>query len=302
MVGTRRKPSIVAKVGRKLRTGFTRITEFRKKEVTYTGVPQRESQTEEKILMKKGQPLVEMKNISKSFGEVHALRNVNFRVGQNEVVGLVGDNGAGKTTLIKILTGVYRPDKGEIYFKCEKRRFSSPGDCRSLGIEPVHQRGALIDEINVCENFFLGREITKSFGPIRILDRKKMDELCISDLKNIGINIRTPAQRVSTLSGGERQAISIGRAIRFGGKLLVLDEPTAALSLKETKKVLTYIAGAKKQGDSIILISHLIRHVYPVADRFVVLDRGRKIGDFKKNEVSREELEKLIVSGRLREK
>lgn len=243
-------------------------------------------------------PLAELKNISKSFGRVQALKNVDFKVGEEEVVGLVGDNGAGKTTLIKILTGVYEPDEGEIYYKGEKVEFSSPAESRELGIEPVHQAGTTIDEMTVSENFFLGREISKRIGPIPILDEDEMKETANKTLGKLGIDI-PPDAVMKNLSGGEAQSVAIGRAMYFGGELLVLDEPTASLSLKETKRVLKYIKGAKEEGYSIILISHLTRHVYPAADRFVILEKGEKIGDFKKSEISRKELEKIIVKGRL---
>lgn len=249
---------------------------------------------------KKGhENIVEMKKVSKSYGKTQALKNVDFRLRHNEVVGLVGDNGAGKTTLIKILTGVVRADKGEIYFKGRKVNISSPADSLKLGIEPVHQLGALIEDMSIAENFFLGREIVNR-PVIGWLDKRKMNEICRKTLEVLGIHIDDMNRSVSTLSGGEKQAVAIGKCIHFGGEILVLDEPTASLSLKETDKVLKYIRNAKEMGRSIILISHLTRHVYPVADRFVILERGKKIGDVEKNKVSKRELETAIVSGRLR--
>ena len=246
--------------------------------------------------MEKERPLVEMRKISKRFGEFWALKNVDFKVNYNEIVGLVGDNGAGKSTLIKVLTGVYPPDRGEIYFEGKKRKFSSPAETRNLGIETVHQRLGLVGPMNVMENFFLGKEITKRIGPFNILDKKKMNEISKNTLKDLGIKIRSPEkQEVSTLSGGEQQVVSMGRCIYFGAKLAVLDEPTASLSIIETEKVLESIKGMKKRGLSIIFISHNLAHVWPVADRFVVLDHGKKVGDFKKGKTSREELRKLIM-------
>ena len=244
-------------------------------------------------------PCVEMKNISKRFENVQALKNVDFIVGQNEIVGLVGDNGAGKSTLIKILTGIYKPDEGEIIYEGKKREFSSPANSRNLGIEPVHQLGTTIEEMSIWENFFLGREICKKVGIFRVLDKKKMKEIAEQTLAKIGINMKSTEKRMGNLSGGERQSVAIGRAMYFGGRLLVFDEPTAALSLRETEKVLRYINGAKEQGRSVILISHLTRHVYPVADRFVILERGEKVGDHKKENISRKKLEEIIVRGRL---
>jgi len=246
--------------------------------------------------MEKERPLVEMRKISKRFGEFWALKNVDFKVNYNEIVGLVGDNGAGKSTLIKVLTGVYPPDGGEIYFEGKKRKFSFPAETRNLGVETVHQRLGLVGPMNVMENFFLGKEITKRIGPFNILDKKKMNEISKNTLKDLGIKIRSPEkQEVSTLSGGEQQVVSMGRCIYFGAKLAVLDEPTASLSIIETEKVLESIKGMKKRGLSIIFISHNLAHVWPVADRFVVLDHGKKVGDFKKGKTSREELRKLIM-------
>lgn len=245
--------------------------------------------------MGKKRPLVEMKKISKSFDGFWALKSVDFKVNYDEIVALVGDNGAGKSTLIKILTGIYAPDKGEIYFEGKKRKFS-PKEVRDRGIETVHQRLGLVGPMNVMENFFLGKEITKRLGPLNILDKKKMNEICKNTLKDLGIRIRSPEkQQVSTLSGGEQQAVSMGRCIHFGAKLAVLDEPTASLSIKETGKVMGSIRGMKRRGLSVIFISHNLSHVWPVADRFVILDHGVKVGDFKKEKTSKEELRKLIM-------
>jgi len=246
--------------------------------------------------MRKKKPLVEMRKISKRFGEFWALKRVDFKVNYNEIVGLLGDNGAGKSTLIKVLTGVYPPDEGEIYFEGKKARFSSPAETRNLGIETVHQRLGLVGPMNVAENFFLGKEITKRVGPFNILDKKKMNEISKNTLKDLGIRIRFPEkQQVSTLSGGEQQAVSMGRCIYFGVKLAVLDEPTASLSIKETEKVIESVRGMRKRGLSVIFISHNLSHVWPVADRFVVLDHGVKVGDFEKKRTSREKLRKLIM-------
>lgn len=244
-------------------------------------------------------PHVFMQGIWKSFGHVQALRSVDFRVYENEVVGLVGDNGAGKSTLIKILTGVYKQDQGEIYYRGRRVRFSSPGDARALGIEAVHQTGATVDEMAVWENFFLGREVTYGVPGIRILDKRKMRKVAQETLVRIGIEADLVDRPMETLSGGQRQAVVIGRAVHFGGDLLVLDEPTAALSIRETDKVLKYIENVKELGRSVILISHFIRHVYPVADRFVILERGEKIADFLKREIDQKELEEIIVRGRV---
>lgn len=243
-------------------------------------------------------PLVEMKDISKNFGHVRALRNVDFTVGRQEVVGLLGDNGAGKSTLIKVLIGLYPPDTGQIYFEGQPVRFSSPRDARDMGIETVYQDLALVNLMSIDRNFFLGREPVRQIGPFQFLDKREMQDTCREALGEIGIRIRSPHEEVSILSGGERQSISIGRAIHFGVKLLILDEPTSALSIKETRKVLNYVTEAKKRGLSVIFITHNIYHVYPVADRFTILSHGEKVGDFLKEETTLDEVSELIVSGK----
>jgi simple sugar transport system ATP-binding protein len=239
-----------------------------------------------------------MVNICKSFGVIQALKNVNLSVNYNEVLGLLGDNGAGKSTLIKILVGLYPPDSGEIYFEGKKCRFSSPKEARENGIEIVYQELALVELMNIWRNFFLGRElIKKKIGPLSLLDKKKMREISFNSLKEIGVRIRAPDESVLTLSGGERQSIAIGRAIKFGVKLLILDEPTASLSIKESRKTLEYVKKAKEHGLSVIFITHNIYHVYPVADRFVILDRGVKIGEFYKKDVTPEDVIEIISKG-----
>jgi simple sugar transport system ATP-binding protein len=242
--------------------------------------------------MKAKEQLVRMVNISKRFGRVQALKNVDFDVGYNEIVGLVGDNGAGKSTLINILSGMFPPSEGEIYFEGKKVCFSSPKEARLAGIETVYQQAALVDLMNISRNFFLGMEPVKRFG---ILDRKKMNEDCSKVLKEIGIRIRTPDEVVSVLSGGERQSITIGRALYFKAKLLLLDEPTAALSVKESKHVLERVKDLKKRGVSVVLIAHNIYHVYEVADKFVVLNHGIKTDTFYKKNVTPKRIMDAIV-------
>ncbi|MGQ9910268.1 MAG: ATP-binding cassette domain-containing protein [Candidatus Flexifilum sp.] len=246
--------------------------------------------------------LVEMKGIRKSFGTVQALRGVDFHVDRQEIVGLLGDNGAGKSTLIKILTGVHTPTKGEIYFEGRRVEINSPNDARALGIETVYQDLALVPLISIARNFWLGQEPTKRFGPIKVLDKKKMSELAREALLEIGIKIRNPDEPVAMMSGGERQSIAIGRAVHFGKKLLILDEPTSALSVKQTEEVLNYIRRAKERGMSVIFITHNILHVHAVADRFTIIRGGRKVGDFKKDDVSKEETAYMIITGEVPER
>jgi len=247
--------------------------------------------------MNNPEPLVRMVNISKNFGTVQALKNVDFDVGYQEVMGLVGDNGAGKSTLIKILTGVFPPDTGEIYFEGKKVEIRSPKEARDLGIETVYQDLALIPLMSISRNFFLGREPVVQVGPFRFMDKRKMDATVKKVLSEIGINVRSPEEPVAILSGGERQSVAIGRALHFGAKLLILDEPTSALSVRETHKVLDFILEAKERGLSIIFITHNIYHVYSVADRFTILEHGRKVATFKRTEVSAEDIIEIIRSG-----
>jgi len=241
--------------------------------------------------------LVQMVGISKRFGTVQALKDVDFDVRRQEVMGLVGDNGAGKSTLIKILTGVHTPDSGKIYFEGREVRFSSPKDARDLGIETVYQDLALIPLMSITRNFFLGRELVHKVGPFRIINQRKMDKIAARALREIGVGVRSPEEPVAILSGGERQSVAIGRAMHFGAKLLILDEPTAALSIKESQKVLDYVLEAKERGLSIIFITHNIYHVYSVADRFTILEHGRKVAEFAKGDVSPEDIIEIIRSG-----
>ncbi|MDR7402330.1 MAG: ATP-binding cassette domain-containing protein [Armatimonadota bacterium] len=241
-------------------------------------------------------PLLEARGIYKAFGKVQALAGVDFHVGYQEVVGLVGDNGAGKSTLIKILTGVYPPDAGELFFEGQRITLRSPKEARALGIETVYQDLALVEQMSIARNFFLGNEPVRRIGPVSLLDTAAMHRVTEQVLREIGITtLRSAAQDVGVLSGGERQAIAIGRTMHFGAKLIILDEPTSALSVKETRKVLDYIQEAKRRGLSVIFITHNLYHVYPVSDRIVVLAHGRKVGDFARQEVSIEDLVALIT-------
>ncbi len=246
--------------------------------------------------------LVEMVNICKKFGEVEALRGVDFTVRQDEVVGLVGDNGAGKSTLIKILTGLYPPDEGEIYFEGRKVCFSSPREARDAGIETVHQALGLVDLMSVARNFFLGRELTRRVSFLPFLDLSRIKQECSKVLREIGVRERSPDTVTAVLSGGERQSINIGRAMYFKAKLIILDEPTTALSVKETEIVLRFIEELKKAMIPVIFITHNIYHVYQVADRFTILDRGIKIDDFRKEDVTPEDIMEAIRKGKAIEK
>ena len=242
------------------------------------------------------EPLMKLVKIYKRFGPVVALNNVDFEVYPGECVGLVGDNGAGKSTLAKIMIGYYQPDRGEIYFEGRKVRFKSPRDARQLGIEMVYQDLALLDTMNIWRNFFLGKELVKSVGPFKILDKHAMKKLSADFLTEIGIRVRSVDETVGVLSGGERQSIAIARTVYFGAKLLILDEPTTALSFKEAEQVLRYINDLKKKGLGIVVISHNIYHVYEVADRFTILDKGVKVADYLyKKDVEPQDIIDIIV-------
>jgi simple sugar transport system ATP-binding protein len=243
--------------------------------------------------------LVSMMDIKKSFGKVEVLRGVNFDVSNNEIVGLVGDNGAGKSTLIKILTGVHRPDGGDIYFKGKKITIHSVEQSRKLGIETVYQEQALSEQQTLWRNIFMGREITSSFGFLRIKEQRDETERILREQMGFTSKAITTDSVVKFLSGGEKQGIAIGRALFFNADLIVLDEPTMGLSLAETKKALDFVLNIKQQGKSAIFISHNIYYVYPVADRFVILDRGHVAGKFLKKDISQDDLvDKMVTLAR----
>jgi simple sugar transport system ATP-binding protein len=234
--------------------------------------------------------ILEVRNISKSFGAVRALSDVSFVVGRNEIVGLVGDNGAGKSTIINLLMGVYQPDEGEIFFEGKRVTFTSPRDTRSIGIEPVYQNTAVVDLMNLWRNFYLGREATRSVGPFKVLDKAQMKKKSIEMMWDIGVRVREADESVQYMSGGERQSLCIGRCMQFSGKMLLLDEPTAALSLKETDKVLKFAESVREKGLSEIIVDHNIYHIYPIVDKFVVMGRGRKVCELRKADVSAEDV------------
>ncbi len=236
--------------------------------------------------------LVKMVNIHKWFGKVHAVRGVDFEVKSAEIVGLVGDNGAGKSTLIKVLSGFHQPDEGEIYFEGKKVKINSPRDARRLGIETVYQEQALAPHMSISRNIFMGREPVRSLG---FLDRDIMNKESMKALRSIGLELRSPDDLIGMLSGGERQGVAIARAVHFKAKLVILDEPTVALSIKEAQQVLEFIKQLKKEGIAAIFITHNLYHVFPVAERFVVLNQGKKVGDVRKEETSIEELSELII-------
>ena len=242
-------------------------------------------------------PLLEARGISKYFGHVVALEDISMDVRPGEVMCLLGDNGAGKSTLIKTFSGVHQPTEGTLLIDGEEVILNSPRDAIDRGIATVYQDLAMIPLSGISRNFFLGREPTKGVGPFKRFDVAKADRVTREELKKIGIELRDTSQPVSTLSGGERQSVAIARAVHFGAKVLILDEPTSALGVKQAAIVLRYIAHAKEQGLGIIFISHNVYHAHPIGDRFTVLERGRSIGTFEKDEISIEELERQMAGG-----
>ena len=245
----------------------------------------------------KDKTIMRLENIGKNFGKVQALKSISFDINKSEILGLLGDNGAGKTTLVNIIAGVILPSYGKMFYEGNQVKFTSPKKAMDLGIDTVEQNLSLINIMSIVRNFYLGREILKRFGPITMLDHRKMDRDCKIAVEKIGVRVRSPEDMVSTLSGGERQAISIGRAFYFGCKLLLLDEPLAALSIKEARKVHDMILRIRDAGTSVIYITHNVYHVYPIADRFVILDRGDKLSDIEKEYVTPEAVIEAIATG-----
>ena len=235
--------------------------------------------------------VLQMKNISKTFGEVAALHDVNFEVGDNEIVGLLGDNGAGKSTLVKIITGYHQPDAGgEVLWKGKPLEHFSVAHAHELGIEVVYQERALADKQSLWRNIFMGRELTTAAGTLDVRRMRAETLKLMHSAMGFTSSAITTESTVKTFSGGERQGVAITRALYFKAELVILDEPTMGLSLSETKKALDFVRSIREAGKSAIFIDHNIFHVYPVADRIVVLDRGTIAGQFMKNELTLQEL------------
>jgi simple sugar transport system ATP-binding protein len=243
-------------------------------------------------------PLIEVRDLVKHFGSVIALSGVSLAVRRGEVHCLLGDNGAGKSTLIKTLSGVHRPTSGEIRVDGRPVAFASPRDALDAGIATVYQDLAMIPLMSVTRNFFMGREPTRGFGPFRWVDFDRCHEITRHEMHRIGIDIRDPHQAVGTLSGGERQCVAIARAVYFGAKVLILDEPTSALGVAQTSMVLKYIHQVRQKGLGVIFITHNVRHAYAVGDRFTVLNRGRTLGTSGKADIRIDELQNLMAGGK----
>ncbi len=244
-----------------------------------------------------GTPLLEVQNVAKYFGSVIALHDISMDVHAGEVMCLLGDNGAGKSTLIKIFAGVHQPSAGRFLVEGKEARFASPRDALNAGIATVYQDLAMIPLMGISRNFFLGSEPTTGWGPFRRFDVERADRVTRDELAKMGIRLRDTSQAVGTLSGGERQSVAIARAVYFGAKVLILDEPTAALGVKEAGVVLRYIAQARARGLGVVFITHNVHHAYPIGDRFTLLNRGRSYGTFAKSEISREEVVAMMAGG-----
>ena len=242
-------------------------------------------------------PIIELKDVYKSFGTVVALQDVSFAAYPGEVHCLLGDNGAGKSTLIKILAGVHGATRGQYLIDGAPVHMASPRDALDLGIGTVYQDLAMIPLLSITRNFFLGREPRKGWGPFARFDVAHADQVVVKELADIGIDVRDPGQAVGTLSGGERQCLAIARAVYFGARVLILDEPTSALGVHQAAMVLKYVAQARNRGLAVIFISHNIHHAYTVADRFTLLHRGRSKGTFPRSEITRDEVLHVMAGG-----
>lgn len=245
-------------------------------------------------------PVIQMKGIYKYFGGVHAIEDVNLSLYEGEVLAIVGDNGAGKSTLIKVLSGVYIADKGEIFHKGKTVKINSPIDSRNLGIETMYQNLALADNMNLFKNIFLGREIKKKgfLGKLGVINSLLMVRKGLDLIDRFNIKIPDPDKKVRFLSGGQRQIVATCRAIYFKAKIIIMDEPTASLGVAETKRIYDFIRNLKKQNISIIIISHNINEVYDIADRIMVLKTGYQVGIREKEKTTIDEIIHMIISGK----
>jgi D-xylose transport system ATP-binding protein len=244
------------------------------------------------------QPIVDVRDVSLSFGSVRALQNVSVTLAPGEITALVGDNGAGKSTLVRCIAGIHRAQSGSILFDGEEIHFRNPEDAREKGIETVHQNLALVDDLTVWQNLFLNREITRGIGPIRFLDRKAMREEAERMVSTLAVNVPAVKSKVRRLSGGQRQAVSICRAAGFSSKLVIMDEPTAALGVQETAKVEQLILKLRDDGHSVLLISHNFSQVMRLSDQVWVMRAGRCVAGRRTSETTGDEIVALITGSR----
>ena len=245
----------------------------------------------------KGEPLVEMTDVGKSYGAIRALRGINLTVRAGEVTGVLGDNGAGKSTLIKIISGLHPHNEGTLRVDGEEVHFSSPREALDHGIATVYQDLAVVPLMEVWRNFFLGSELTGGKMPLAPLKTKEMRAIADAELCKMGITVKDINQPIGTLSGGQRQCVAIARAVYFGARVLILDEPTAALGVKQSGVVLKYTAAARDAGLGVVFITHNPHHAYMVGDHFIILKLGRRVLDKKRSEVSLEELTAEMAGG-----
>jgi simple sugar transport system ATP-binding protein len=242
--------------------------------------------------------ILELKNVNKSFGPIDVLHNISLQIRQGEVLCLLGDNGAGKSTLIKVLAGVHKPTSGEILMDGKAVSFDRPSAAQERGIATVHQFGGTFPLMSIGRSFFVGLEPTKGWGPFKIYDRKRANEIAVKAVRDFGITRIDDGDRlVGGLSGGERQSLAIARAVHFGARVLILDEPTAALGVKQAAHVLRIVNEAKRRGLAVVFITHQVMHAMAVGDHFAVLIRGAIAADFRKREKSREEITDLMAGG-----
>ncbi len=241
--------------------------------------------------------ILELRDIKKNFGSVIALDGVSFDVKPGECHCLLGDNGAGKSTFIKTMSGVHPPSSGDIFFQGEKTTFNSPHDAITRSIATVYQDLGMIPLMSVSRNFFLGNEPTKG-GVLKLFDHEKANRITEEEMSKFQIQLRSPEQAVGTLSGGERQTVAIARAVYFGAKVLILDEPTSALGVKQTANVLDTINKMRDKGIAVVFITHNVRHAYAAGDRFTVLDRGKTIATAGRKDVSPDKLQNLMAGGK----
>jgi len=242
--------------------------------------------------------IVSLHRISKSFGPIDVLHDITLEIRAGEVLCLLGDNGAGKSTLIRLLSGVHQPTSGAIMLDGKAIRFASPKDAANHGIATVHQFGGTFPLMSIGRSFFVGAEPTKGWGPFKVFDRKLANEVAVKAVQSFGITRITDGDRlVGGLSGGERQSLAIARAVHFGAKVLILDEPTAALGVKQAAHVLRIVNEAKRRGLAVVFITHQVMHAMAVGDHFAVLIRGAIAADFSKGEKTREEITDLMAGG-----
>lgn len=244
------------------------------------------------------EPILELRNVDKSFGPIDVLHEISLKVNAGEVLCLLGDNGAGKSTLIKTLAGVHQPTSGAILMDGKEVQFTRPRDAADRGIATVHQFGGTFPLMTIGRSFFVGVEPTKGWGPFKVFDRKTANNIAVEAVQNFGITRIDDGDRlVGGLSGGERQSLAIARAVHFGARVLILDEPTAALGVKQASHVLRIVLEAKKRGLAVIFITHQVTHAMAVGDHFAVLIRGALAANFKRGEKSREEITDLMAGG-----